>query len=179
MHISQGCFISETKRNCFMKKLFFSIVLLFFTVSVFGSNYNIRQTRNFQYDEEVFHNKWTDSIRGDSLNCTVVGRALFGPNNAVFVKDSIAYSCNGYSLLLLNIKDPSHPVLISYYDTGAPINDIYIQDTLDYVADEGDGLRIINVSDPQNPIEIGYYDTDSSALSVYCLLYTSPSPRDS
>ncbi len=150
-----------------MKKLFFTIVLLFFTISVFGNDYHIRRTDNFTSDEEMFHNRWTNSIRGDSLNCTVVGRVLFGVSYNVFVKDTIAYSCHGYSLIILNVSDPSNSILIGFYDTGGYARGVYVQDTIAYVAADDDGLRLINVSNPTNPTEIGFYDTGDYARGVY------------
>ncbi|MCK4544210.1 hypothetical protein KAU43_01600, partial [candidate division WOR-3 bacterium] len=150
-----------------MKKLFFSIVLLFFTVSVFGSNYNIRRTDNFKSNEEMFHNRWTNSSRGDSLNCRFVGRALFGASHNVFIKDTIAYSCHGFSLLIINISDPNNPILIGFYDTGGFAYGVYVKDTIAYVADCGDGLRFIDVSNPASPTEIGFYNTGGFAEGVY------------
>jgi hypothetical protein len=106
-------------------------------------------------------------MRGNSLNCSLVGRALFGPSFAVFVKDNIAYSCHGASLLIFDIINPSNPILLSYYDTGGYAIGVYIQDTIAYVADGDEGLRLINVSNPDSPTEIGYYDTGDFTESVY------------
>ncbi|MCK4523383.1 hypothetical protein KAU15_00525, partial [candidate division WOR-3 bacterium] len=56
---------------------------------------------------------------------------------------------------------------IGYYDTGGYVCDVYVIDTLAYVADYDAGLRIINVSDPSNPVEIGFYDTNGVAYKIH------------
>ena len=75
----------------------------------------------------------------------------------------------GDGLRIINVRDPTNPTEIGYYDTGGLASGIYVLDTLAYVADGGDGLRIINVRDPTNPTEIGYYDTGDLASGVYML----------
>ncbi len=144
-------------------KVLFLAAIILFGVLLF-SNVNDRDLPTNKWDmiKEMNDSKAT----GDSLNCTLLGRALFGNCRAVFIKDTIAYSCHGISLLIFSIKDPVNPILLGYYDMGDYALGVYVIDTIAYVADGNAGLRIINISNPTIPIETGYYNTNY-AKSVY------------
>ncbi|MCK4523525.1 hypothetical protein KAU15_01235, partial [candidate division WOR-3 bacterium] len=68
---------------------------------------------------------------------------------------------------IINVSDPAAPVETGFYDTDGAAYDVYIVDTIVYIADDYDGLRIINVSNPAAPIETGFYDTDNHAWGLY------------
>ena len=132
----------------------FSMVYLLFSVS-FPAGSGVQG-----FDANV-------GTKGDSLNCTLVGGWFSGFDYTVFVKDTIAYIGDGVCLRILNVKDPSNPVVLGMVKVPSFVRGIYVSDTLAYVGDWGDGLRIINVKDPTNPSEVGYYDTGWYAWDVY------------
>ncbi len=151
-----------------IRVLFLAIVILF-GIMLFSNN----------NDKDLPINEWdmmkemnNTKANGDSLNCTVIGRALFDNCYDVFIKDTIAYSCDSLSLLIFNIKDPSNPIFLGYYDT-ANVNDgmigIFVVNSFAYVADFIDQLRIINISNPAAPVETGFFNTSGYALDVFVM----------
>lgn len=94
----------------------------------------------------------------DSLNCKSVGGWYRGPSLAVFVVDSLAYIGAGWTMKILNVKDSTNPVLLGEIKLPGFVMDIYVQDTIVYVANVEGGLRIIDASNPHLPVEIGFHD---------------------
>jgi len=104
----------------------------------------------------------------DSLGVECVGKALSGPCWAAFVglERRYAYIGGGGCLLILDITDPSNPVLTGKTSTPGLVWGIHVSGGQAYVADGEHGLRIINVSDASNPYEEGFYDTEGYARGV-------------
>jgi len=67
------------------------------------------------------------------------------------------------------VSDPTSPVEIGHYDPGIWAYDVYVVDSLAYVAASSDGLLIIDVSDPTSSVETGHYDTGCNAEDVYVI----------
>jgi hypothetical protein len=65
------------------------------------------------------------------------------------------------------VSDPGNPDLVGSYDTPSSAYDVYVQDSLAYVADYESGLQIINVSRPDNPEWVGGYDSPGYAYDVF------------
>ncbi|KPJ48523.1 MAG: hypothetical protein AMJ41_04740, partial [candidate division Zixibacteria bacterium DG_27] len=109
------------------------------------------------------------STSAQSVNVDLVGRALYGPCGAVFVKGDYAYVGAGGCLLILNIAEPNSPFLQGRIYTPGLIQRIELKGNHLYLADGEDGLRIIDVSNPEKPKEIGAFDTagEASDLIVY------------
>ena len=58
--------------------------------------------------------------------------------------DALAYVADdGDGLRIINVRDPTNPTEVGYYDTGGWAYGVYVIDTLAYVADGCDGLYII------------------------------------
>ncbi len=149
-------------------RVLFLAVIILFGVLLF-SNGIIRDLPINELDKMVETNDAKST--GDSLNCTLTGRALFGECSNVFIIDTIAYSCHGVSLLIFNIKDAVNPILLGFYDANGAVYGVYVIDTLAYIANGYGGLRIINVSNPDNMVEIGFYNTGNFARRV-CVVDT-------
>ena len=141
----------------------FLIYLLLITVSLRGNGFRYPEDRNEANITEYL----IEEPKGDSLKCKLLGGWFNGPDYAVFLKDSLVFIGDGGYVKILNIRDPSNPVLLGKIRVPSIFTGIYVVDTLAYVADYLDGLRIINVSNPTSPVEIGYYDTGDLAAWVY------------
>ena len=77
-----------------------------------------------------------------------------------------AYVGSSNALRIINISDPTNPVLVKAYSTTYPIEDIVVVGNYAYIAGGTSGLRIINVADPSNPTELGSCDTPGEALGI-------------
>jgi len=108
-------------------------------------------------NEIVEYKERSSNSRGDSLNCTLVGGWFNGSSNASFSKDTLIYINDGNYLKILNARDPSYPVLLGVLRTPSIITDIFVKDSIAYLADSYGGLRIVNILDPTNPFEISCY----------------------
>ncbi|MFZ1596397.1 MAG: hypothetical protein WAW26_11110, partial [Anaerolineae bacterium] len=86
---------------------------------------------------------------------------------AVDVQGSYAYVGVGPRLVILNVSDPAHPVLVGQSPAlPALVQGVSVVGSLAYVADGSSGLQIIEVSNPANPILRGAYDTPRFAVGV-------------
>ncbi|MCP4566912.1 MAG: hypothetical protein GY841_04960 [FCB group bacterium] len=84
-----------------------------------------------------------------------LGQCPSGNSEAIFIQDTLAYAAAYRDIHIINISDSTQPDTIgNYYGSDMNANDLYVVDTLIYIAD-GDGfLRILNASDPTNPVMI-------------------------
>ena len=74
----------------------------------------------------------------------------------VFVIDSLVYFADSDpGFLIINISDILNPTTLCTLDTPGRVIDLYVRDTLAYLADK-DSLLIVTVTDPYNPIIIGH-----------------------
>jgi hypothetical protein len=81
----------------------------------------------------------------------------------VFVTDSIAYVVAYIGgLYIIDIIDPSAPEEVGHFNNYTTTGDVYVQDTLAYLADS-EGLRIISVADPGNPWQVGMFESRGEA----------------
>lgn len=69
------------------------------------------------------------------------------------------------SISMVDISDPSNPFIDGQYPTGL-VNNVCLQGSYVYVADDYRGLRIIDVSNPEDPIELGGYVTGDPIEAV-------------
>ena len=70
-------------------------------------------------------------------------------------------------LHIVDISDPSTPVLAGSYITAGVTNDVDLAGNYVYLADSLRGLLIIDISDPASPDSIGRYDTPAPAWAVH------------
>jgi hypothetical protein len=85
----------------------------------------------------------------------------------VFTIDTLVYLASAsIGLHIINVSDPANPNMISTFDTPGIAVDLYVRDTLVYLAD-GDSLQIINVSNPISPIRVSAVDMPSTCYDVF------------
>lgn len=91
---------------------------------------------------------------GDTLNTRLAGGWFSGSCDAVFAVDSIAFVGDGGYVRIFNAADPYNPVELSKYRRSGFVEDIYVQDTLAFIAVGNDGVEIVNISDLSNPVYV-------------------------
>jgi hypothetical protein len=100
---------------------------------------------------------------GDSANPFVVGdTALPVYAQAVWVNNNFGYGfvANDYEgLTVININDPTNPVVDSQYYGADDSRDVFVQGDYAYVSNLRKGLKILDITTPANPFEVGEYDT--------------------
>ncbi len=83
------------------------------------------------------------------------------------VVGNYAYLATGDSgLQIINIFNPSEPILMGTYDTDGYASGVSVIGNYAYVADGNEGLQIINISNPSAPILMVTYDTIGYAYDV-------------
>jgi len=87
----------------------------------------------------------------------------------VYVKDDTAYFADGPAgLLILNVADPSNPILIGSYDTPGSARDVSVYSGKAFIADYWNGgLQILDISDAANPVLFASRDTQGGASGVF------------
>lgn len=95
----------------------------------------------------------------------------------VAVQDGIAYVVGG-ELTLLDVSDPTEPILIAEYGFNA--FKIEVADDKAYTVGQHRGLRILDISDPLNVAQVGEFFTinqeakDLALMGDYVLIAASP-----
>ena len=94
----------------------------------------------------------------------------------VFVKDSLAYLvCVNHqipppmilsSFHILNIADPSNPIVLDTLSITSDARAVWVQGNYAYVADDLSGLQVIDVSNPADPFIVGHYQAGDYAIDV-------------
>jgi len=85
----------------------------------------------------------------------------------VVVKDTLAYiaMCNG--LLVLNVKDPAHPVFCSQlYIAGGPSWDISVEEGYAYLGGHDSTLTVVDIANPASPQRVATYTAPDRINSV-------------
>jgi len=96
------------------------------------------------------------------------------PNTSVFpqpwgieVVDTILFVADGNDgLFIFNVKDPTNPTQITFYDTPYNLTDFFILDTLIYLADCG-SIIILNIKNPASPFHVGAIDIPTYCTDVH------------
>lgn len=91
---------------------------------------------------------------------------LQGVHDAFVSGDYAFLACGMAGFSVVNISDPSDPILVGECDTQDEALAVVVSGQYAYVADKEGGLRIIDVSHPQNPVEAGFSDTPGWAMDV-------------
>jgi hypothetical protein len=74
----------------------------------------------------------------------------------IMIQGNIAYSLPGDGLHLLDISQPTAPLLLGQYDTDNYLYDLSVQGDTVYLIG-WNGLEIVDVTDPANPQQIGSF----------------------
>jgi len=91
----------------------------------------------------------------------------------VYVSGNYAYVADYRGLLVIDISDPSSPVIIGSVYTPGSATDVYVSGNYAYVADryyyakDFGSFQVIDISDPSSPVIIGSVDTPGIAEGVY------------
>ncbi|MFX0183325.1 MAG: LVIVD repeat-containing protein [Candidatus Hodarchaeota archaeon] len=91
--------------------------------------------------------------------------------------DNIAFVASGYNnlgspgVMILNITDPSNPILLRNYHTVIGITDVEVAGNYCYLASysylgSNSGLQILDISNYSNPIALGQYIGPSNSYAV-------------
>ena len=108
----------------------------------------------------------------DPRNPRQVGRLLL-PDNCdvyhIFIKDNLIYAaCGPGGFWIIDISDPLRPFLRGHFPTrGLGTDDIFVRDTIAYVADNFSGFVIFNVRNPDSIREIRRIQMMGQALGVW------------
>lgn len=82
-------------------------------------------------------------------------------------RDTMLYIANGdKGLYIFNVKDPTNPTQITFYDTPDNLTEFFILDSLIYLAD-CDSMIILNISNPASPQYVGAVDIPRTCTDVY------------
>ena len=134
---------------------------------------------------------WPDSVRGEAFGTEIVGELLYVASGsgglgvlrytnstlvpvaglrtggsayaAKFVNDMLYLADGEAGLRIIDVRDPSRPVLRGSYDTAGSAREVEVHGAIAYVADYNNGLEIIDVSNPASPSRRGGYDTPGLA----------------
>lgn len=87
---------------------------------------------------------------------------LFGMAVAVQARDELVFTCAGKTLLILDAKDPSNPLLIGKVQFPGFIEDVCVNNNIAYVAAADGGLCLIDVSEPGKPKKVGHCHIESA-----------------
>jgi hypothetical protein len=140
------------------------IILFAFTISLTAQNFTIPYLPD-AYKNVYIRQEKENSFPADDSILTVLSRWPYGLCYAGDAKGSYAYIGNGPTFQVLDISDPSLPVIVGEYFTGAAyMRDIHVRDSLAFVIT--DGLLILNISDPHSPQQVGYLQFPDTPIRI-------------
>jgi len=100
-------------------------------------------------------------------NCPdFLGSLPYGPCEAVVGAPGIAYFGSGTMLVVLDTSDPMVPSVLSHFEMGGIIRDLFLDGTRLYAASGNLGLQIVDVSDPAAPVLLGTWTEDLPVIGV-------------
>ena len=86
--------------------------------------------------------------------------------NEVELSEGIAYALFGSGLLVVDVTDPTEPVLVGRYFFQKAAEDLRLMGDLLVVADSTAGIQLIDVSDPSDPAFRKGYPGDGEAMGL-------------
>lgn len=139
-----------------MTKEIISVMYLLIALNyiLIGQPQSWRQMRTHEENYTTPHSLTDCAIGQGDSTLSVIGRWAWGPCQAVDVKGSYAFIGNGPTFQVLDISNPTSPVIAAEYVTDGPIGDIRILDTLAYICG-GKGFLILDVTNPFSPQKVG------------------------
>jgi len=84
----------------------------------------------------------------------------------VDVVGTIAYAVDRQALSIIDVSDPSSPVLLGSVTTPGTALHVLVDEGKAYIADRSNGMQIVDVSDPTSPTIIGTFATGSDAKEI-------------
>lgn len=85
----------------------------------------------------------------------------------VYVTTVGNYSGMASGLYVVDVSNPSTPMIVGFVDTPGEAQGVFILDNYAYIADASSGIRIIDVMNAAAPKEIGFYDTLGTASGIF------------
>ncbi|MDI6780863.1 MAG: cohesin domain-containing protein, partial [bacterium] len=90
-----------------------------------------------------------------------------GMSYGIFLQDNYAYmSCESGGMQIIDVSNPSLPVIAGGYDTAALCRDTYVAGNYAYAADGTGGLVILDVSDTAKPVLVSKIAIDGFCHDV-------------
>jgi hypothetical protein len=81
--------------------------------------------------------------------------------------DNLAFISVGFRMVVLDVSDPSQPVLIGQTPPFPDaITDIRVIDNYAYATNRFAGFRIFDVSNPSSPVQVGYLEYPGFQLNT-------------
>ena len=93
----------------------------------------------------------------------------FEDATSLCIAESYAYiaDCDGNSLEIINISDPSSPEFVGNCDTANPVWDVSVKDGYAYMATTPNHIAVIDVSDPTNPFLVATRSATEQAVNLF------------
>jgi hypothetical protein len=104
------------------------------------------------------------------LNQTYFTSPNGGPNEVFTIGDITFVSVYDGGLKILNISDPTSPILINTYNEGGYYSGVYVSDDIAYLSNYYQGISVLNVTNPYSPKLLGNYNTGNTT-SPYDVFY--------
>lgn len=147
--------------NAGIKILLLSFTLIFkLTAQNINEKYLTNNYNNNYRNLYLQHDQKASQPGNDSI-LTVLGRWAWGPCEAADAKGNYAYIGNGQTFQVLDVTNPSSPVIIAEYITNGEITNIKVRYNYVFVCNSA-GLLIFDVSNPsqlQKISEVGFGTT--------------------
>ena len=114
--------------------------------NVYVANYGNRHIHKFTSTGK-FLTKWGGSgpFAGSSWGLAVDG--------------TYAYVADDFALLVMDISDPTAPMIVGSVDTPGEARGVAVAGSYAYIADAGSGLQVIDITTPTSPAIVGSVDT--------------------
>ncbi len=116
----------------------------------------------------LFYAKGSDGLQIHSIsgNPSVYGSCLNDIVSTIAVSGNYAYVGDNTILKVVDISNPSTPLLVGSFDTQGYVFDIAIANQLAYLAISATGCKILNVSNPDSIYEVGVFPISGSRISI-------------
>lgn len=116
------------------------------------------------WEQEVF-----EVLGFDGYMPYVIGQCNF-PGffvREIAIQGNYAYvACDLYGLQIVDISDPTHPVLVGWTTTPGNAWGLAVQGNYVYMVENYAGLRVIDVSNPDAPVQVGFCALPGEAFGV-------------
>lgn len=102
-----------------------------------------------------------DSLQDISTFYSIYSNSIFEHQNYIFATDRFS----GFKII--DFSNPKSPSETWNMDLGKECYDIFVKDSLAFLAAGGLGLYIFNITNPDDPIELNNIKTENAALGVF------------
>ena len=130
-----------------------------------------RMRANWLKEHGLDDSYYTSFHRPESTGLKCIGRWPWGPSWELCGRDTFLYLGSGSGVRILSTSDSVHPRMLGQINARSLVSQVFVQDTLLFVACGSWGAQIYSVSDPASPIELGSMDAvigDLCAKGTFC-----------